>query len=290
MTASYTVDNQVTTVEAAKKTALEITEPIPGRLTVKGQIVAGSAPTLAVKEVADPAAFARTAFIEALKRAEVTVTATATGPNPVAVLPAKGSYQPADKLGEHVSATLAQFANLILVVSYNRGADLMTCLSAVKTGSTDCQQGLVAEVKTITDLGVPAMSAFPQDGAGSDDQGRTTPTALAQFLRGAAPTPYGTALADALPVLGRSDTLANVLPQSPAAGHAQIKTGNRVIGTPADQIIVLGNSLAGYIQTKSGRQVTVMIAVGNVPISTPADVLTVTDDQARMVEAVQQSL
>jgi hypothetical protein len=33
-----------------------------------------------------------------------------------------------------------------------------------------------------------------------------------------------------------------------------------------------------------------MIAVGNVPISTPADVLTVTDDQARMVEAVQQSL
>jgi D-alanyl-D-alanine carboxypeptidase/D-alanyl-D-alanine-endopeptidase (penicillin-binding protein 4) len=290
MTASYTVDNQVTTVEAAKKTALEITEPIPGRLTVKGQIVAGSAPTLAVKEVADPAAFARTAFIEALKRAGVTVTATATGPNPVAVLPAKGSYQPADKLGEHVSATLAQFANLILVVSYNPGADLMTCLSAVKTGSTDCQQGLVAEVKTITDLGVPAMSAFPQDGAGSDDQGRTTPTALAQFLRGVASTPYGTALADALPVLGRSGTLANVLPQSPAAGHAQIKTGNRVIGTPADQIIVLGNSLAGYIQTKSGRQVTVMIAVGNVPISTPADVLTVTDDQARMVEAVQQSL
>ncbi len=290
MTASYTVDNQVTTVEATKMSSLEIIEPTPGRLTVKGQVVTGSAPTLAVKEVADPAAFARTAFIEALKRAGVTVTAAGTGPNPVTVLPAKDSYQPADKLGEHVSATLAQFVNLILKVSYNRGADLMTCLAAVKTGSTDCQQGLVAEVNTITDLGVPATSVFPQDGAGSDDQGRTTPTALAQFLKAAASTPYGTALADALPVLGRSGTLANVLPQSPAAGNAQIKTGNRVIGTPAGQIIVLGNSLAGYVHAKSGRQVTVMIAVGNVPISTPADVLTITADQARMVEAIQQAL
>jgi serine-type D-Ala-D-Ala carboxypeptidase/endopeptidase (penicillin-binding protein 4) len=289
VTASYTVDNQVTTVEATKKTSLEIIEAAPGRLTVKGQIVSGSAPTLAVKEVADPAAFARTAFIEALNRAGVSVTAAATGPNPVPLLPAKDSYQPADKLGEHVSATLAQFANLILKVSYNRGADLMTCLSAVKTGSTDCQQGLVAEVETITGLGVPVTSVFPQDGAGSDDQGRTTPTALTQFLKAAVSTPYAAALADALPVLGRSGTLANVLPQSPAAGHAQIKTGNRVIGTPADQIIVLGNSLAGYVQTKSGRQVTVMIAVGNVPISTAADVLTITADQARMVEAIQQS-
>ena len=60
--------------------------------------------------------------------------------------------------------------------------------------------------------------------------------------------------------------MANVLPNSPAAGHAQIKTGNRVVGNPAGQIMVLGNSLAGYIHTRSGRRVTVMIAVGNVPL------------------------
>jgi D-alanyl-D-alanine carboxypeptidase len=59
------------------------------------------------------------------------------------------------------------------------------------------------------------------------------------------------------------------LPNSPAAGHAQIKTGNRVVGNPAGQIMVLGNSLAGYIQARSGRRVTVMIAVGNVPMTTP---------------------
>jgi D-alanyl-D-alanine carboxypeptidase/D-alanyl-D-alanine-endopeptidase (penicillin-binding protein 4) len=287
MTASYTVDNRVGTVQPTGTTSLRISEPTPGRLVVEGRIAAGSEPTLAVKEVDEPSAFARTAFIEALRRAGVSVTAPATGPNPVALLPAR--YQPADKLGEHVSATLAQFANLILKVSYNRGADLMTCLTAVKAGSTDCERGLVTEVKTIGDLGVSTTSVYPFDGAGSDDRGRTTPAALARFLRAAAATPYGTALADALPVLGRSGTMANVLPRSPAAGHAQVKTGNRAVGTPADQLILLGNSLAGYVHTKSGRRLTVMIVVGNVPIATPEDVLTVTADQARMVEAIQQS-
>jgi D-alanyl-D-alanine carboxypeptidase len=84
--------------------------------------------------------------------------------------------------------------------------------------------------------------------------------------------------------------MANVLSDSPAAGHAQVKTGNRAVGTPADQLIVLGNSLAGYIQAKSGRQVTFMIAVGNVPVSSFAEFLTVTEDQARMIEAIYQAL
>jgi D-alanyl-D-alanine carboxypeptidase/D-alanyl-D-alanine-endopeptidase (penicillin-binding protein 4) len=290
MTASYTVQNQVNTVDATKASSLKIDEPAPGKLVVTGQIPAGSRPTLVVKEVDNPSAFARTAFIEALQRAGVTVTATPTGPNPEALLPAKDSYQPANRLGEHVSATLAQFANLIMKVSYNRGADLMTCLSAVKMGSTDCQQGLVAEAQTITGFGIPTTSVFLFDGAGSNDQGRTTPAALAQFLKGVAASPYAKTLADALPVLGRSGTMANVLPQSPAAGQAQVKTGNRILGTAADQIIVLGNSLAGYIHTKSGRRVTFMIAVGNVPVSDVAEVLTVTTDQARMVESIQQSL
>jgi D-alanyl-D-alanine carboxypeptidase/D-alanyl-D-alanine-endopeptidase (penicillin-binding protein 4) len=290
MTASYTVDNQTTTVAANQTTSLSMTEPSPGHLVVTGTIAAGSKPTLVVIEVKDPAAFARTAFIEALQRAGVTVAATPTGPNPAALLPAKDSYQAADKVAEHVSATLAQFVNLIMKVSYNRGADLMTCLSAVKAGSTDGEQGLVEEVKTFTELGVPKTSVFPMDGAGSDDQGRSSPAALASFYRAATQTPYAQALFNSLPVLGKSGTIANVLPDSPAAGHAQVKTGNRVVATPAGQIIVLGNSLAGYIQAKSGRQVTFMIAVGNVPISSVAEFLQVTDDQARMVAIIQQSL
>jgi hypothetical protein len=56
------------------------------------------------------------------------------------------------------------------------------------------------------------------------------------------------------------------------------------------QIIVLGNSLAGYAQTKSGRRVVFMIAVGNVPIRTVEAFYSVVADQARMVVAIHRSL
>jgi D-alanyl-D-alanine carboxypeptidase/D-alanyl-D-alanine-endopeptidase (penicillin-binding protein 4) len=290
MTAQYTVANQVTTVDAKGSTSLQITEPAPGNLVVTGQIAAGSAPTLVVHEVDDPAAFARSAFIEALQQAGVTVTATPAGPNPENLLPPKGSLQPSDMVGDYVSAPLSQFINLILKVSYNRGADLMTCLAAVKVGSTDCQQGLVQELATITKLGVPATSVFPFDGAGSDDQGRTTAAAMATFLRRAASTSYGPTLYNALPVLGRNGTLANDLPKSSVAGHAQVKTGNRAVGSATNQLILLGNTLAGYLETKSGRRVTFMVAVGNVPIASSSGVLEVTDEQARMVAAMYKDL
>jgi D-alanyl-D-alanine carboxypeptidase len=131
---------------------------------------------------------------------------------------------------------------------------------------------------------------IPFDGAGSDDQGRTTPGALTAFLRSAAATSFGKTLFDALPVLGRNGTLANVESNSPAAGRAQVKTGNRVVQSPSGQGIVLGNSLAGYTETRSGRRIVFMIAVGNVPISNPEEFNTIVADQARMVVAIQQGL
>jgi serine-type D-Ala-D-Ala carboxypeptidase/endopeptidase (penicillin-binding protein 4) len=147
----------------------------------------------------------------------------------------------------------------------------------------------VAEVNTATALGVAKDQMLPFDGAGSDDQSRVTATALATFYKQATQAPYATALADSLPILGKDGTLANVLPDSPAAGKVQMKTGNRVVGTEADQIIVLGNSLAGYIQANSGRPLTFMVAVSNVPIATPAEFEQVTADQAKMAVAIQQA-
>ena len=78
--------------------------------------------------------------------------------------------------------------------------------------------------------------------------------------------------------------------RSPAAGDAQIKTGNWVVQDPSGQFLVLGNSLAGYAETKSGRLVAFMITTGNIPISTPEGFETITNDQARMVVAIQQDL
>ena len=288
-TASYTVETQATTVDAKESPELEAKETTPGHIVVKGKIPAGSKPVLTVQEITDPSAFARTAFIEALQRAGVTVTATPTGPNPASLLPAKDSYQAGDKLAEHTSATIAAYVQLIMKVSYNRGADLMACLAAVKSGSTDCEQGLVAEVDNFTSLGVSKDAAYPFDGAGSNDQSRSSPRALATFYKNATATPYAQALFDSLPIVGKDGTMANVLPDSPLAGKAQIKTGNRGVGTPAGQSILLGNSLAGYVLAKSGRQFTVMIAMGNMPFNSFAEFETVTSDQAKMLAAMQQA-
>jgi D-alanyl-D-alanine carboxypeptidase/D-alanyl-D-alanine-endopeptidase (penicillin-binding protein 4) len=290
-TSSYVIDDQVTTVAKGKPTTLDVGEPSPGTIEVSGQIAAGEPPTLKIWEVADPAAFARTAFIEALARAGVTVTAPVTGPNPAVLLPARGSYKPAQMVGQHVSLPLAQYAKLILKVSYNRGADLMTCLAAVKLGGSGCKRGIGAEVQTATGLGVGRSEVIPFDGAGSDDQGRTTPTALAGLLRGIPGTSYGKTFVGALPVLGRDGTLANVLDYAPVAGHAQVKTGNRVVaGNGAGQINVLGNSLAGYVTTSHGRRLVLAIVVGNVPLKTPEGFFGVVDDQAAMIEAVYEHL
>lgn len=289
MTASYSVANRVTTVASTKSTSLNVTEPMPGTL-VTGQIAAGSKPTLRTWNVDHPAAFARSALIEALQRAGVSVSAPATGANPDSLLPPKGSLPASSLLGKHVSATLSKFATLILKVSYNRGADLMTCLAAVKAGSTDCSQGLVAEVKSAEALGVSPSSIYPFDGAGTNDQGRTTPQALVTLLRNAARTSLGLTLQSAMPDLGRNGTLANVQSNSPAAGHAQVKTGNRVVQDAAGRGLVLGNTLAGYAETKRGRLVAFMIATGNVPIATPLEFATITKDQARMVTIIQQDL
>jgi len=289
-TAAYTVETQATTVAATESTGLFASETTPGHIVVTGQIAAGFPTTLVSQVIADPAAFARTAFIEALQRAGITVTASPTGPNPAALLPPTDSYQPGDKLAEHTSASLAAYVQLIMKISYNRGADLMTCLAAVKSGSTDCEQGLVAEVDNFTALGVSKDAVFPFDGAGSNDQNRVSPRALATFYKNATGTPYAQALFDSLPILGKDGSLANVQPDSPAAGKAQLKTGNRAAGPPTTgQTILLGNTLAGYVQGKSGRQFTVMVAMGNMPFTTLAEFVAVTDDQAKMVTAMQQA-
>jgi len=290
-TASYTVETQATTVAAGAQTALFSSETTPGHIVVTGQIAADFSTTLVSQVIADPSAFARTAFIEALERAGITVAASPTGPNPAALLPPKDSYQPGDLLAEHTSASLAAYVQLIMKISYNRGADLMTCLAAVKRNSTDCEQGLVAEVENFTALGVSKDAVFPFDGAGSNDQNRASPRALATFYKNATGAPYAQALFDSLPILGKDGSLANIQPDSPAAGKAQLKTGNRAAGPPTTgQTILLGNTLAGYVEGKSGRRFTVMIGVGNVPFTTIAEFVAVTDDQAKMVTAMQQAL
>ena len=183
-TAAFRVTSNVKTVKAGGATDLTVTQPKPNVFQVSGTIAADAGPTLRIGEIPNPASFARTAFIEALQRAGVTVTAPPTGANPVDRLPAKGSFPADQRVAEHVSGSLAEIVKVILKTSHNPGADLMACLDAVASGSKDCEQGLVTVQQYITkDLGVDPTAVFLFDGAGSDDRDRSAGTAFATFLR-----------------------------------------------------------------------------------------------------------
>jgi hypothetical protein len=60
---------------------------------------------------------------------------------------------------------------------------------------------------------------------------------------------------DALPVLGRDGTLAEVMQDSPAAGHVHAKTGSYVVSNTLNGgVMLLGKGLAGYIDAANGHR------------------------------------
>lgn len=291
-TAAYTVENDVKTVAEDGETSLEVDEPQSGVFRIGGQIAAGSDPAIQVGEVEDPAAFARTALIEALQEAGVEVSAKPTGSNPSDLLPPEDSYSESERVAQHVSAPLKEFTKVIFKTSHNPGAQLMTCLSAVKAGSRDCEGGLKREFEIFTGLGASPESTFIFDGAGSDDHNRTTPDAMTKFLRAVEEQPYGKAFRSSLTILGVDGTEAQVEKGSPSAGKILVKSGTRVTGTPAGQGIVFGKTLVGYVEAESDRRLAISIMVGDVPVSSAQEIFpiveNVTEDQGALAAEIQQ--
>jgi D-alanyl-D-alanine carboxypeptidase/D-alanyl-D-alanine-endopeptidase (penicillin-binding protein 4) len=269
-TVAWRVVGRVTTGPEGSEPALTLRRGGPGVVVVGGRVPAGGGPVLRVFQVPDPAAFARSAFVEALRRHGVQVAARATGPNPRALLPRGRAYPANRRLAERVSPPLREYTKVILKVSYNRGADLMVCLAAVRAGSRDCGAGIAAEVRNNARLGAGRGTTFPFDGAGSVEQDRTTPLDMTRFLRGVAGRPYGRALRSGLPLLGVDGTLADLGRGTPAAGRIQAKTGTRLGGTDAGQLLLTGNTHVGYVTARSGRQLVFADMVGDVPLPSPA--------------------
>lgn len=290
-TAAYKVETaNLKVVPKDAQTVLKTRLVEPGTVEISGQIAAGEKPVLQIWQIPNPADFARTAFIEALRRAEVAVDASTTGRNPDQLLPPTTAYSEKSKVAEHVSPPLAEFTKVILKVSYNRGADLMLCLVAVKAGSRDCLGGIAEVMKTLVELGVPKESTFLFDGAGSDERDRTTPAAMTAFLRAVSGESYGETFRQGLPILGVDGTLAANQQGSPAAGHVFAKTASRIAGTPDDRIIITGLTHVGYIDTKSGRRLVHAVMLRDVPLAGIEDLFATEDDLGAIEAIIQQGL
>lgn len=282
---AVTVENHVTTV-AGPARGLTMTETAPGTIRLDGEIAADGAPVLTIFQVSDPAAFARAAFIEALARAGIKVAASPAGP--AGKLPDAGVYRDADRLAEYVSPPLSEFVKVILKVSYNRGADLMVCLAAVRAGSRDCGEGLAEVLKTLARNGISPTSTYPFDGAGTNGNNRTTASDLATFLGAIADTPTGAAIHDGMAVLGVDGSQAQNGAGSPSAGHVRIKDGDVVSGSASGQMIVIAMSQAGFIDARSGRQLVYGVIVNNAPFPSMEGYIAARADVAAIVAAIQQ--
>ena len=298
-TAAFTVTSDAVTVAAGGKTDITLTPTSPYAGTVSGQIAVGFVPPLpGVTTLVqtfridnpdapqDPAAFARTTFIEALQRAGVTVTAPLVGPNPVSKLPPPNSYPADTQVAQLVSAPYSQYSKLILKISHNLGANLSLMLFGLTKGVNTIKDALSAERTTLIDqdgLSGDGFS-FPTNGSGSPDSraAPATTVKLLTFMNGQTTfVPYF----NSLPILGVDGSLAEVGLDSPAKGNVHAKTGTYIAGG-----MIKAQALAGYIDARSGRRLAYALYVNNAGQFTGIpDVLDVLQDEVLISSIIYQS-
>ena len=262
--ATLALDADVRTVAAGRPTAISFTGSAPGRIKVTGTIAAGDRPVLKVAEIADPAAFARTVFIQALRRAGVRVDARSGGPNPARRLPASRTHHRRTRVAVLVSPPYAEYAKLILKVSHNLGANLGVCLLAVTARSTDCDAGFASMNAFLRRAGVDTSQIVLADGRGGDPADRSTPTAITQILRYWTGQPDFDEFRAALPSLGVDGSPAAVATNSAARGKVFAKTGTAAAGDPLnDRVVVQAKALGGFFLQAGGAWRVFNVVVNN---------------------------
>ncbi|WP_168176681.1 D-alanyl-D-alanine carboxypeptidase/D-alanyl-D-alanine-endopeptidase [Williamsia sp. 1135] len=277
---ALTVAGSVATVPAGTASAVTLSDN--GRIecvgaagctgTVGGDIavdyqapLTGSEIFVGTFRIEDPAAYARTAFVEALRRNGITMTAPTIGPKPAARLPATDTYTDENLVASFVAPPYLQQAQLILKVSLNLGANLALSLFGLTKGARTIDTALAAERTTlINDFGVNGdQFDFPTNGSGSPDS-KASPRALVQLLTAMSKTDVAEDYLNCLPIMGVNGSLASTGTTLPGKGHVFAKTGTTVEPTEDGEAVnLVAQNLAGYIETKSGRTVAYALMVNN---------------------------
>jgi D-alanyl-D-alanine carboxypeptidase/D-alanyl-D-alanine-endopeptidase (penicillin-binding protein 4) len=286
--APYHLDVQVKTVAAGQPTTLAVQTFPDGRILVHGEVAVDAGPVVRTGDVLDPAAFARTALIEALGRAGVAVSAPATGPNPVSKLPKNGSYQGDPRVAAYVSPPWREYAKLILKVSHNLGANLAVCLMAVKAGSTKCGQGLAVLAAFLDRTHIDRDQVVLADGRGGDPADRLTPQVVVDLLRYWLGQPEATTFRKLLPLLGVDGSLATLCTNCPSRGKVFAKTGTVGADDPLNNRLSLVKALAGYLEVSPGRFYVFDLVVNGAVGQDFSDLFKVNEDLGTIAALLQQ--
>jgi len=277
-----TMDAQVATTEAGQAPELSVRLVGSRRYAVRGRVPVGHARVVKIGEIEDPASFARTLLIEALRRRGVRVAASSLGQNNGSGLPARLEVLKLPKVAEYTSPPFSEYARVILKVSHNLHASTLPLLLAARHDERSLESGLRRQGEILKSLGVEPGTISFGGGAGGARADLVTPQATVVLLRAMAARPEFAAYDAALPVLGRDGTLAKAVSvDNPARGHAHAKTGTYFVENDLDGTIVLtSKALAGYLETASGRSLVFAAFVNNVPLDAPKPNRSVSDATA----------
>jgi D-alanyl-D-alanine carboxypeptidase/D-alanyl-D-alanine-endopeptidase (penicillin-binding protein 4) len=261
------MDALVTTAEEKTVSAVQLLPVGPNQFAVRGKIAAGSKPLVRIYPIEDPTAFARTLFIEALRRNGVKPNAAVLRAASVN-LPAKDGYGSFTKVASFTSPPFHEAIRVTLKVSHNLYASTLPCLIAASKGLSTAEAGLREERKILEKLGVDVSQVSFGGGAGGAPSDHATARATVQLLQGMARRPEWDAYKAGLPILGVDGTLAEAVTEtSPARGKVCGKTGTLVwFDSVNERVFLKSKALAGTMTTKAGTPLHFAMFVNNVPL------------------------
>lgn len=285
----WRVESTVLTVAAGEPAG--VTNPATagdGVITISGTIPADADPQLKVLVLEDPATFARTAFIEALDRAGVSVAADPIAVNSTAGLAPQSDIETLPSVAELESLPLEEQVTYIMKISYNRGAQTYVCLLAVEAGEDDCSTGMAEVGRTWEEAGLDILGISLVDGSGLEGNFVTADNAVqAQAIMAARPD--AERWKETMPILGVDGSLATVQTDSPAAGTIFAKTGTLVGGDEVNgRARISTKALGGVMETGSGRNVAFAIIMNQAFAADVEGVFQVNDDIGAVAAAIQQ--
>jgi PBP4 family serine-type D-alanyl-D-alanine carboxypeptidase len=251
-------------------------------VTLTGTLPRGESPYIFSYAVSSPSRFAAALLLQSLEETGIEVeyhgrrSATVTSER-------KRFYTPENLVAVHVSAPLAQEVTLTLKVSQNLHASMMPyilgALARAATGDAatgDAETtGFRVEHDLLSKAGLDLGAASQADGAGG--AASFTPIFMTSYLAYMSQQNNFTIFKEALPVLGRDGTLANMLRDSPAAGYVFAKTGTLVDADLLNKrFLVLGKGLAGYTTSPAGEHLAFALYLNYAPV--PGE-----EDQANLI-------
>src|SRR5262249_30520524 len=159
---------------------IEVRRAAGQSFSVHGQIPIDDHPQVRIYAVDSPTLFARTLFIEALRRQGVKVHANRFHPDR-AQLPASKEYAEANRVAVFTSPPLAEAIKVTLKVSPNLYASTLPLLLAARHGERPLPSGLPRQGQLLRALDVPVDTISFGGGAGGAAADAITPRAAVQL-------------------------------------------------------------------------------------------------------------